>query len=140
MHSLLVLATDVPLPSVAPIAGMEVGPDLVFIAKTFGLGVSVLLGWCGILLKEKAADKAEIRKLNETLLAEQKAYSAELKQLLKENLSSIPALIRIVESITPQVNAANDKVQTSFNASVESLKNSISGQLESLRQIVASLR
>ena len=134
MHSLLLLA------DAAPAASPEFVPDLVFIAKTFGLGVAVMVAWLGILLKDRAADKAEIRKLNADLLMGEKAYGAELKQLLKENLNSIPALIRIVESITPQVNASNDKVQTNFNAAVDALKGIIAAQLDSLRQAIASLK
>ena len=109
---------------------------LSFLTTTFGMGVAVMSAWLGMLLRERASDKAEIRKLNSDMLSVQKEYSTELKDLLKDNQAAIPALIKIVEAVSPSVCNSNDHLRENFSAHVDALKLLIVTQAEALRTAI----
>ena len=92
-------------------------PNLVELAKTFGVGIATMVGWIYFLIKDIKDYKEKER-----------IYSRELLDLSKENISTITSLTQVVEAIAPAITAGSIENKAQLELAISRLKDHVTNQ------------
>lgn len=98
-------------------------------AKTFGLGIAVLLFWLFSLLKDIAEYKIREKKQAEDLL-----------EIIKENIETMTSMTNLIEAIAPALSASTQENRHQIDAGVERLKEHITASTEILKTAIGGRR
>ena len=91
-------------------------------AKTFGLGIAVLLFWLFSLLKECADYKLKERK-----------HADDLLDITKENLETMSSITNLIQAIAPAIASSSIENRKQIDVAIDRLKEHVSNQTEILK-------
>lgn len=95
-------------------------------AKTFGLGIAVLLFWLYFLLKEIADYKLKERK-----------YVEDLLYITRDNIETMSSITNIIQAIAPAISNSSVETRKQVDVAIVSLKDHITNQTEILKIAVS---
>lgn len=119
-----------------PIEGSSIVSEIFSTIKTYGPEVSILMAWIIVLIRNNSELSKELkaeRSLREQLMKEN---SSELLELSKENIETMGAITRLVESLAPAISDVSGKIQHDFEIAVSDIKEHITNNSRTIERII----